>query len=83
MENTKNSIYKWIEDLLVKLYESGKQIQTSKLMEMVNQRFINDLDHPYASLRGVPQAVWRRCGDNEKEAIENTLLNCKGQPLLY
>ena len=78
----KNLIYSRVREFLIKIYEDGKTISIGDLMDWVNNYCADLLERPYLSFRSVPGACWRRGNVYEREALEYTLTDKNGNPLL-
>ena len=78
----KNLIYSRVREFLIKVYERRETISIGDLMDWVNKYCADLLERPYLSFRSVPGACWRRGNDYEREALEYTLTDKNGNPLL-
>ena len=78
----KKKIYTKLTEHIVRLFEEGKTTKISAAMQWVNENCADLLERPYLSFRSVPGDCWRRGNDYEREALEYTLTDKNGNPLL-
>lgn len=81
----KKKIYNWIGIFIRdNYYEKGRTIKYADLVSIVNNQFSHLLPNPYTTLsfRSVPKAVHSRGDAWIKDAMETSLVNRNGQPLL-
>lgn len=82
-KNEAETIYKWIIEKVSNVYESNQKIKVGDLLDWVNSRCKSSGYKEYGNMRyPVIKACWKRANSSQREALEESLLNKDGKPLL-